>query len=118
MPNPLCHFELMTTDPEKAKVFYGKIFDWRFDDDSIPGYSLINAGAEPTGAMLRKPDAAPDVCTNIYFHVDDIDATLAKATEHGATILVDKTVIPNNVGHFAMITDPQGITIGILQPST
>ena len=115
MPNPLCHFELMTSDPKKCKAFYGAIFDWRFDDHSIAGYTLVNTGAEPTGGMFAKPADAPDVCLNIYFHVDDLEATLDKATEHGATILVGKTAIPN-VGHFAMITDPEGITIGLMQP--
>jgi len=115
MPNHLCHFELMTTDPEQAKAFYGEVFDWKFDDLSIPGYTLINAGAEPTGGLFLKPDSAPSVCANVYFHVDDIDATLAKAAEKGATTLVGKTAIPN-YGHFAIITDPQGIPIGLMQP--
>ena len=49
MPNPLCHFEFMTGDLAKCQAFYGKVFDWQFDDKSIPGYSLINAGSEPSG---------------------------------------------------------------------
>lgn len=115
MPNPLCHFELMSKDPAKCKAFYGAIFDWQFDDASMPGYSLINAGAEPTGGLFAKPEAAPGPCVNVYFHVDDIDATMAKATQHGGTVLVDKTTIPG-VGYFAMITDPEGITVGLMQP--
>lgn len=115
MPNPLCHFELMTDDPAKCKAFYGAVFDWSFDEKSLPGYTLINAGREPTGGIFPRPDDAPGVCANIYFQVDDIDAMLAKATEHGATVLVGKTPIPT-VGHFAMIADPEGIAIGLMQP--
>lgn len=116
MPNPLCHFELMTEDPERCKAFYGAVFDWQFDDASMPGYTLVNTGAEPTGGVFPKPDEAPGVCLNAYFHVNDLDATLAKAAEHGATVLVPKTPIPN-VGHFAMFADPEGIPIGLMQPS-
>ena len=116
MPNPLCHFELMTNDPEKCQAFYGEVFDWRFDDRSMPGYTLIHAGAEPTGGIFPKPPEAPGACVNVYFHVDDIDGTLEKARRAGATILVDKMEIPN-VGLFAFITDPEGITVGLMQPS-
>ncbi len=116
MSNPLCHFELMTNDPEKCKGFYGAVFDWTFDDQSMPGYTLVNAGAEPSGAVFPKPSEAPGVCLNVYFQVADIDETLSKATEHGAKVIVPKTQIPNNVGHFAMFADPEGIPIGLMQP--
>lgn len=117
MPNPLCHFELMTENPESCKAFYGAVFDWKFDDQSMPGYTLVNAGAEPSGGLFAKPAEAPGVCMNVYFQVQDIDATLAKATQRGATVLVPKTEIPNNVGHFAMFADPEGIPVGIMQPA-
>ena len=114
MPNPLNHFELMTADPVKCKAFYGAVFDWQFDDESMPGYTLINAGAEPTGAIFPKPQDAPGPCLNVYFQTDDIDGTLKKATQNGGTVIIPKTAIPN-VGHFAMLADPEGIPIGLMQ---
>jgi len=117
MPNPLCHFELMTADPEGCKAFYGAVFDWKFDDASMPGYTLVNTGAEPTGAVFAKPPEVPNVCMNVYFQVTDIDATLKAAVQHGGAVLVPKTEIPNNVGHFAMIADPEGIVVGLMQPA-
>ncbi|MCO6438124.1 MAG: VOC family protein [Phycisphaerae bacterium] len=116
MPNPLCHFELMVDDPSKARAFYEAVFDWTFDDASMPGYTLIQTGAEPTGGMFKRPELAPGVCANIYFQTHDLDATLSKAVERGAKVLVPKTAIPN-VGHFAMITDPEGIPVGLMQPN-
>jgi predicted enzyme related to lactoylglutathione lyase len=116
MPNPLCHFELMTADPENCRAFYGAIFDWQFDDESMPGYTLVNTGAEPTGAIFSKPEQVPGVCTNVYFQVSDIDSTIERVTENGGNVLVPKTEIPN-VGHFAMFTDPEGIPVGIMQPA-
>ncbi len=116
MANPLCHFELMTSDPEEAKAFYGRVFDWKFDDQEMPGYTLVNTGQEPSGAIFAKPDDAPGVCTNIYFQVSNIDLTLKKVNDNGGKTLVPKTAIPN-VGHFAMFTDPAGLVIGIMQPT-
>ncbi len=115
MPNPLSHFELMTEDPAKCKAFYGAVFDWQFDEESMPGYTLVNTGAEPTGGVFPKPADAPSACLNAYFQVDNIDATLEKATQHGGKVIVPKTAIPN-VGHFAMFADPEGIAIGLMQP--
>lgn len=116
MPNPLCHFELMTADPEKCRAFYGKVFDWQFDAKSMPGYTLVNTGSEPTGGVFPKPDTAPHPCVNVYFQVPDIDEALNKVKEEGGAVLVPKTAIPN-VGHFAMFTDPEGISVGIMQPA-
>ncbi|MFQ5461291.1 MAG: VOC family protein [Phycisphaerae bacterium] len=115
MANQLCHFELMTTDPEKAQTFYGSVFDWQFDTESMPGYTLVDTGGEPTGAIFPKPEAAPGPCVNVYFQVADMDATLVKVKEHGGIVLVEKTAIPG-VGFFAMLKDPEGLVLGIMQP--
>ena len=116
MPNPLCHFELMTNDSDACKDFYGSVFDWQFDSESMPGYGLINAGTEPTGGVFQKPEGAPGVCVNVYFQVASITETLAKVTDRGGTVLVPKTEIPG-AGYFAMFSDPEGIAVGIMQPA-
>ena len=115
MPSPLCHFEIMTADPERAKEFYGKVFGWEFDDQSMPGYTLISTGAEPTGGMFKKPDEASGVCLNAYFLVANVAQSLQKAIELGAKPLVEPTSIPN-VGEFAIIADPDGIAVGLFKP--
>ncbi len=116
MPNPLCHFELMTNDPAKCKKFYGEVFDWQFDDRSMPGYTLVKTGAEPGGGIFPKPPQAPGVCLNVYFQVADIDGTLAKAVQRGAKTLVPRTPIPH-VGEFAIFADPEGIAVGVFKPA-
>ena len=43
MANPFCHVELNTTDVNKAKTFYTKLFDWKLED--VPGdYTMIKVG--------------------------------------------------------------------------
>lgn len=106
----------MVTDPEKARTFYGSVFGWSFDNDTMPGYTLVDTGQEPTGAIFKRPEDAGGVCANIYFKVGDIGATLKKAEEGGAKVLVPRTEIPG-VGFFAMFTDPEGIPVGIMQPN-
>lgn len=115
MPSPLCHFELMTADPPRCKAFYGSVFGWQFDDESMPGYTLINPGAEPNGGIMKRPAAAPAAALHAYFLVDNISATLVKAAGAGGSVVVQPTDIPN-VGTFAMIADPEGIVVGLLKP--
>lgn len=114
MGNPIVHWELLVVDEAKGKEFYGNVFDWSFNESSFPGYSLIETGMEPGGGILTKPDMAPTPALNTYFKVDDVDATLAKATEAGGAIIAPKTHIPG-VGYWGMFADPDGIPIGILQ---
>lgn len=114
MANPLCHWELMVQDVAKAKAFYGQVFDWRFDDASHPGYTLVDTGQEPGGGMMAKPENSPTTALNAYFRVEDIDRTLRQVTEAGGVVIVPRTEIAN-VGSFAMFLDLDRIPIGVLQ---
>ena len=115
MPNPLCHFELMTNDAAKCKKFYAAVFDWKFDESAMPGYTLIQTGVEPGGGIFPKPPEAPGACMNVYFHVEDVAATLNKAVSQGAKVLIPPMPIPN-VGEIAMFADPEGIVVGLYKP--
>jgi len=114
MSSPLCHFELMTKDPDKAKAFYGQVFGWQFDDQTMPGYTLISTGQDPHGGIMKQPESP--AASNIYFKVADIEATLAKVKELGGKVTVPKSEIPG-IGFFALFVDPEGIGIGLMQPA-
>ena len=116
MGNPIVHWELMVSDVTRAKAFYSSIFDWEWDETAFPGYPIIRTGADPGGGMMAKPEMAPMCALNTYFQVQDVEATLAKAIEAGATVVAPKTEVPG-VGHWAMFADPDGIPIGLLQPA-
>lgn len=112
----MSHFELMTGDVARCKAFYGAVFGWSFDDASMPGYTLVDTGREPTGGIFAKPSEKAAPCMNVYFRVENIEQTLKVATQQGGKVLVPKTPIPG-VGHFAMFADPEGVAIGIMQPN-
>ncbi len=114
MGAPLCHFELMSDNPEKCKAFYASVFGWEFDDTSMPGYTMVNPGKEPGGGLMQRPPQAPHPALNVYFMVQDIPATLAKVQKAGGQVIVPQTPIPN-VGAFAMFADPEGIVIGVFK---
>lgn len=112
MNNSICHWELMVNDLAKAKAFYRRIFDWRFDDETFPGYTMIDTGGIAGGMMVRPPHS-PGAALNTYFQVDDIVETLRRVVEAGGTVIVPKTQIPP--GWFAMFLDVDGIPIGVVE---
>jgi predicted enzyme related to lactoylglutathione lyase len=69
--------------------------------------------------MMTMPDIVPaEVPAHwlVYFGVDDTDATVAKATELGASTLVPPTDIPP--GRFAVLADPDGATFAVIKMQT
>ena len=60
MANPFVHLELSTTDIEKAKAFYGALFDWKLQDVPIhdgENYTIIDVGGGTGGGMMKIPRA-------------------------------------------------------------
>ena len=114
MANEICHFEFMSNDPARSRAFYGQIFDWKFDDQMMPGYTMIQTGKEPGGGLMEKPKEVPHTALNVYFMVGSIEETLGKVRKAGGSVIVERTPIPG-VGHFAMITDPDGICVGLFE---
>ncbi len=112
MANPMVHWELMVTDVERAKSFYGRIFGWRFSSYG-PEYTTIDPGGPPQGGLMARPPSAPSAALNVYFQVEDLERTLREVVEAGGQVAVPKTEIPP--GWFAMFIDPDGIAVGVIQ---
>ena len=49
----------------------------------------------------------------VYFAVEDVEASLAKAQELGATMFVPPMQV--DAGRFSVISDPQGAMLSIIQ---
>ena len=43
MGNPVVHFEIIATDPEKASSFYSELFGWKLNPLPGMGYTLVEA---------------------------------------------------------------------------
>jgi predicted enzyme related to lactoylglutathione lyase len=120
----LVHFEIHADDPERAVAFYTTVFGWTVNRMGDMDYWLLSTGPsdEPgiDGAILPRMGERPAVGAPIVgavntVQVDDLDATLAKAFELGATLALDKMAIPG-VGTVAYVIDTEGNVVGALQP--
>lgn len=99
--------DLMTSDVEAAKRFYGELFGWRFKRGDKDPYEHIIAEREIGGMMKQDPAHGAPPHWIGYVSVDDVDAAVNSARQHGGKIYVPKTDIPT-VGQFAVVADPHG----------
>jgi predicted enzyme related to lactoylglutathione lyase len=79
-------------------------------------YTLFEAGEAQVGGTTPPPMPGVPNHWHVYFAVADADATTAKATDLGGTVLVKPFDTP--VGRIAVLTDPQGAMFSILQPAS
>lgn len=112
--------ELMTSDPEAAKRFYGEVFGWkaRASDMGAFTYYLFDTpeGKEVAGMMkLPMPGTPPHWLG--YVSVDDTDAAVARMKGAGGKVYVEPQDIPN-VGRFAVVADPGGGVSAPFKPAT
>ena len=116
MGNPFVHVELMSTDTEKAKSFYGQLFEWQLEDMPMPAgaYTMIKVGSGTGGGIMHNPITGAPSSWVPYVGVDDVKAATEKAQKLGAKLMKEITEIPN-MGSFSIITDPTGSMLGLWQ---
>ena len=124
MPTPTlvtgapCWNDLFSSDTERAKDFYGKLFGWTTMDPGpeYGGYFLFQKdGKVVAGCMGNSGEEGhPDTWT-VYLHSDDADRTVEAARAKGVPVLVEPMDVTQN-GRFALVADPGGAAIGIWQP--
>ncbi|HVJ05016.1 MAG TPA: VOC family protein [Candidatus Saccharimonadales bacterium] len=119
MANPFVHVELNSPDPEKAKAFYSKLFDWKLEDmPNTAGpdgaYTLIKVGGEGVGGGIMKQVPGGPTGWLAYVLVDDVKASTEKAKALGAKVMKDTTEVPG-MGWFSFILDPTGSILGLWQ---
>jgi predicted enzyme related to lactoylglutathione lyase len=113
--------DLMSTDPDASKRFYGALFGWDFDDVPTPQgpiYSMCKLrGKEVAGIGPLPPDMAEagmPPMWNSYVTVDDVDATAASVADAGGTVMMPPMDVMD-AGRMAGIMDPTGAAIMIWQ---
>jgi predicted enzyme related to lactoylglutathione lyase len=117
-PGSLCWNELYSSDAQAAAAFYGGLFGWSTEESaSADGgiYTVFRNGEQLAAGMLqiREEWGAVPPSWAVYFAVADLDATLAKARELGATIQGEPMEV--NAGRFAFLADPQGAGFAVMQ---
>lgn len=112
--------ELMTGDAAAAAAFYGPLFGWDIEAMDMGGgpYHLLKVGDTAVGGIMKTPAEAGPMppAWGCYVTVDDVAATVKQATALGGKVVVPAMDVPG-VGRMAVIADPQGATLSVMQYS-
>lgn len=121
--NKVVHFEIPVDDLERAKKFYGEVFDWKINDIPEMQYTILQTvevdenqmpkelGAINGGMMKREPRVPHPVVT---IDVPDIDEAMEKIISMGGSEVMEKMEIPD-MGWAAYFKDSEGNVIGLWQ---
>lgn len=112
--------ELNARGVEQALSFYEQVFGWTTRRSPMgegqPDYTEFMLGGESiAGAWEMNPMVPAEVPSywQVYFAVEDVDASFRKAIELGGQELFAPDDFPG--GRFAIVADPEGATVGLLK---
>jgi uncharacterized protein len=109
--------DLGTPDTSASAEFYAAIFGWKADFEPNPdagGYGLFRIGDKSVAGIGPQQNPGMPPFWAVYVTVADADATTAKATEAGATVLAGPMDVLD-AGRMAVFQDPVGSFISIWQ---
>lgn len=108
--NGLTHFEIPVNDIDKAKEFYSKLFDWKFNYIEEMKYLMFTTesedGKSKVGGGIFKKQNESHTITN-YITVKSLDESAKKVEELGGKIVMPKSAVPG-MGWFVHFTDMDG----------
>ena len=114
-------FEIPVVDIERAIAFYEHVFEMELERTVIDGHPMalfpdaVESGSA-SGALATGDSYVPSVDgTRVYFRVDDVAATLARASERGGTLLYPVTEVGEQ-GVIAEFADTEGNRIALSGP--
>jgi uncharacterized protein len=113
--------ELLTTDVEGARSYYGELLQWNFQALELPAgarYTVALRGGNEVAGLNDLPggEGAPRWLT--YFLVTDARVMETKAQELGATVLHTTTAIGDRMGLMTLLRDPQGAELALWEAGT
>lgn len=114
-------FELHTPDHPAALDFYREVCDWKValvSDTDVFRYAVVEGpgpGEQVAGVMDSSGFApAGSASWAIYWHTDDVDATVATVTRLGGSVTHPAEDTP--YGRLAAVTDPAGAEFKLRNP--
>lgn len=117
--NLIAHVEIPARQLERAIAFYSAVFGIGFGEiveihGNRMAYFPFTAGADGASGALAEGEIYVPTTDGavIYFGVNDLDATLARAVALGSTILLTRTEA-GEAGYVAEISDSEGNRIAL-----
>lgn len=113
----ISYLDFSAEDPERAKNFYNKVFDWEINKWEGPmEYWEIKTGEQNELGIdggLSKRDRIGQ-WTTPFINVSSIDQYTAKIVDSGGKIIQPKTAIPG-IGYTLLFKDTESNPIGLFE---
>jgi uncharacterized protein len=121
-PGTFSWVELMTTDADGAKRFYGDVFGWEYEDVPVGPdmtYTMCQLRGKNVSALMKQRDDEREQGIpphwNNYVTVDDLEARTAKAGELGGQVLAEPFDVMS-AGRMSVLQDPAGAFFMLWEP--
>lgn len=115
------HFEIHAEQPERAAAFYTALFRWKIEQWAGMEYWLVTTGPDDrpgiNGGITRRRGPVDGQAVIAYVctvDVDNLDASVAAAVQHGGQNVMPKMPVPG-VGWLAYCKDTEGNIFGMMQ---
>jgi len=119
MPDPVVHFEIISSEAPNLQRFYGSVFGWRIAVDNPFGYGMVDTRTTGRGINggIGTPLPGGRGHFTVYVQVPNIDAALSRVITEGGRIALPKTTVPNGQT-MAQFFDPAGHLVGLIEGSS
>jgi predicted enzyme related to lactoylglutathione lyase len=109
MANVVNYFEVGTPNVGATTAFYSGLFGWQISESG--DYRMV---AGDKGGVWDTSTVGGGAWAIFYVQVDDVQATIDRASGLGATVVLPLT--DNGPLEFAHLQDPQGNRFGVWRP--
>ena len=108
---------LFSPDTGQLQGFYKQLFGWETEPLEAGGtdYAMISAGGQAHGALGKAFKGAPSAQWLGHVRTEDVDEATLKVEGAGGKLEAGPLEM-SGVGRVAIISDPQGVFIGLHQP--
>ena len=116
--NSLNWFEIPVADFERARKFYGTLYDFEMPSvpmgDTMMGFFPVEPG-HIGGAIVKFDGSTPSQDGSLIYlnGGDDLDVILQRVPGAGGKILMEKTAISDEHGFYATFLDTEGNRVAL-----
>jgi len=114
-----CWVDLGSPDQQASAAFYAGLFGWVAEMDPRPeagGYGMFTLGGKNVAGLGPQTNPEGPPFWAVYISVDDADATLARVTRAGGTVVMGPMDV-FDAGRMGVIRDSVGSFVSIWQPN-
>ncbi len=114
-------FEIPVQDMDRAIGFYEKVFDCKLDKQDMGDFQMAwfpwdeSKGGAGGSLVFDQQFYAPSAHAGalIYFSSDDCALELAKVTEAGGSVQIEKRLIAPDIGYMGVFLDSEGNRVAL-----